>query len=154
MTNDEIVKLVTDSVTEAVKPLYQQIADLRGTKPPVKPGHEQEPDGNQEKTNEYEKMIADLDREHAEALAAQTEPTGNKNEVYHEVSRRMAFQNGYEKKREKLDQLRVNSMEVSSSVKNFLEPNYTPSKLDVDEGREKLDNSLFPLGGKSIGREI
>jgi hypothetical protein len=153
MTKEEIAKLVADAVSEAVTPLYQQIADLRGTKPPVKPGQEQEPDGDHGKTIEYERMIADLDREHAEELEAQTKPTGNNLEIHQEVARRMAAQRAYEVKREKLDQLRIDSLEVSQSVQHFLEPGYTPSKFDVLSGKETLDDSMHPQG-KSLGKNI
>jgi hypothetical protein len=105
---------------------------------------------DEQKFNTYSDMIADLDREHSETLAAQDKPTGDRAEIYTEVSRRIIKQNEYELKRQKLVELRDDAMGVSPAVEAFLNPKKIESKFDVDSGKTKIDDSLNPLGGKKL----
>lgn len=101
----------------------------------------------------YNKMIADLENEYFTAKQNQGEITGNQAEVYQKVGQNMLAEKEFYDKKRKLEELRDDVIGVSDGVKSFLDTNKKPfeiSKLDVDEGRVKIDNSLNPLGGKAL----
>lgn len=105
---------------------------------------------NADKVKLYQSMIDKLDQEHEAKLNAQPIQKGNRREVYDQVSKRMLDQKAYQDERAKLVSLLNDAIGVSPAVKQFLNPEPTLSKFDVDEGREKEDDSLTPLGGKVI----
>lgn len=97
----------------------------------------------------YDATIEQLDKEHAEMLANQPMPTGNRKTVSDEVAQRMVAEKAYQDKKQRLIELRNEAMEVSPGVASFLNETKVPSKFDVDEGTEKLDDSN-EIQGKSI----
>ncbi len=103
----------------------------------------------QEKVAMYDATIEQLDKEHAEMLANQPTPTGNRKAVSDEVGQRMVAEKAYQDKRQALIQLRNEAMPVSPGVASFLSDKKIPSKFDVDAGTDFLDTSM-ELEGKPI----
>jgi hypothetical protein len=96
-------------------------------------------------------MIEDLDKNREAEIAAQSEITGNNMQVHTDVAARQSAGIKYERERQRLINLRNEAMEVSSGVSDFISGGKKyESKLDVQEGRSKVDDSLNPLGGKKI----
>lgn len=107
---------------------------------------------NQEKFEIYDAMIDELDQQREVKIKEHEIITGNQNEVYTGVGRRILEQRAYEEKRIKLVELREEARGVSEGVEAYLkreEP--LSSKFDLDSGKAKIDTSYSqPLGGKQI----
>ena len=109
---------------------------------------------NEEKVKFYNCMIEDLDKSHATTLESQELAAGNKATIYEQISKRMAANNEYRIKRENLVKLKDEAEGVSPAIAAFLKPEIIESKFGLDDGTIELDNSLQPLGGRSLGKKI
>jgi len=105
------------------------------------------------KTEFLDHLIAELDQNHKDAISNQETATGNKLEVYTQVSRNMSIQRNYENDRTKLVKMRNESVPISKGVQDFLAPKKVESKFDVENGTAKIDTSL-ETQGKMIGKQI
>ena len=94
-------------------------------------------------------QIARLDQEREDRLQGQY--TGNKGQIRDQIAANMKAEQDFQKRRAELVRL-LESEEISPAVQEYINPkNQKPaSKFDLDEGKENLDNSLNPLGGKSL----
>lgn len=103
-----------------------------------------------EKAILIEAAIFELDKAQVEKLESKN-TTGNKAAIYGTVAQNMVDTRNYEIERQRLVKLRDDTLGVSQSVTDFLnsKPQFA-SKLDVQEGRAEIDDSLEPLGGKAI----
>lgn len=101
----------------------------------------------------YKKKIADLEKEHQSAKENQPEITGSQADVFRQVGANLLAEKEFERKRMQLENAISEIVGVSAGVTAFLDKTKKPlevSKLDVDTGKEKADNSLNPLGGKAL----
>lgn len=101
----------------------------------------------------YDGHIADLDKEHTEALESQGEIQGNNLAVRTEIANRQSANIKYLRERERLIKLRNEAMDVSKGVADYIaqkKAKAPASKFDLDAGTDKVDDSLNPLGGKKI----
>lgn len=94
--------------------------------------------------------ISELDKKHREKLESQN-ITGNKAEIYGSVAQNIVDQRNYEIERQRLVQLRENTIGISPEVAEFLNPKPPMmGKLDVEAEKVEDDNSLNPYGGKEL----
>ena len=99
----------------------------------------------------YKAMIEDLDAKFIAGQTNQQAATGNQNQVFGEVGKRMSERRTYEIERDRLVKLMHEAEGPSPAVAAFIGPQDPPaSKFDLDNGTDKIDTSLQPLGGKQI----
>lgn len=90
--------------------------------------------------------ISELDKKHREKLESQN-ITGNKATVYNTVAKNMVDQRNYEIERQRLVQLRENTIGISPEVAEFLNPKPPMAgKLDVIESKAEIDRSIETPG--------
>ncbi len=96
----------------------------------------------------YNSMIEELDQERAKFKESQPIATGTQIEVYRQVGKNMLLEIEYLKDRAKLVRLRDDAIGVSPGVQAYLNPKKIESKIDLDNGTAKIDNSLYTTGKK------
>ena len=94
--------------------------------------------------------IQELDKNHFDAIANQETATGTNLEVRNTVGQRMVAQRQYEKEHKNLVGMLNSATPLSKGVEDFLSPKITDGKLDLLAGTATIDNSLQPLGGKTL----
>lgn len=105
--------------------------------------------------SEIDNEIKALDAEFEEWQTSRGNVAGNNAEVYQQVGTNMLKEVEYQKKRQSLEQERRDLTPVSDAVNAYLESikksgQLEQSKLDVQQGKANIDNSLNPLGGKAV----
>lgn len=149
MNQEELKLQIEKQLTDALQPLHEELAALKA---PASKQPEQKAPANPE--TEKQKLIAALDAEIAALDKSFVEvdiKQGNQAEIYDQVAKRAYNQTSYESKRSRLVKLRNELEGPSPAVQNFLKgETKVESKFDVEAGKAKIDNSLFPLGGRSI----
>lgn len=105
--------------------------------------------------SEIDNEINALDAEFKEWQASRGNVAGNNAEVYQQVGANMLKEIEYQKKRRCLEDERRDLSPVSDAVNAYLESikksgQLEQSKLDVQQGKANIDNSLNPLGGKAV----
>lgn len=101
----------------------------------------------------YKKQIADLEKEYYTAKQNQPEITGSQADVFQKVGQNLLAEKEFHDKKMQLENAIADIVGVSDGVTAFLDKTQKPlevSKLDVDAGKAKIDNSLNPLGGKTL----
>lgn len=105
--------------------------------------------------SEIDNEINALDAEFKEWQTSRGNVAGNNAEVYQRVGANMLKEIEYQKKRQCLEKERQDLSPVSDAVTAYLESvkkpgQFSQSKLDVQQGKANIDNSLNPLGGKAV----
>ncbi len=105
--------------------------------------------------SEIDDEIKMLDAEFLKWQESRDKVAGNNAEVFQQVGANMLKEIEYQNKRRCLEDERRGLSEVSNAVNAYLESIKKPgqleqSKLDVQQGKAQIDNSLNPLGGKAV----
>lgn len=96
-----------------------------------------------------------LDAEFLNWQESRDKVAGNNAEVFQQVGANMVKEIEYRNKQRWLEDERRELSAVSDAVNAYLESIKKPgqleqSKLDVQQGKAQIDNSLNPLGGKEV----
>ena len=103
-----------------------------------------------EKAGQFRELLAKLDSDYQNEVAARGMATGDQATVFAEVGRRAVADREYQTKRSRFIEAINEETEVSSGVAGFLKKDEPVSKFDLDSGKSTLDTSMQPLGGKQI----
>ena len=98
-----------------------------------------------------EAEIKNLDAEFESWQENRGDVHGNQSEIYQRVGENIVKDAQYRQKRQELLQRKAEIEGVGDGVKAYLESKKTKSQFEISKlDNAKVDNSLNPLGGKSL----